>query len=162
VVEQHSKKRRHGGLAQSSERSHRRRHFHPDDDGLLQTADELAGGTKQGPPDRLGLNSPSLCSMTSATSNRRVGTRAVASAVLSGFPPDAPTPAALRTAHTTAKSRHIFFCLNAVIGSASPALSSSRPGLSALSLPCRPRTFASPISPRASHKNRLVPLALQP
>jgi peptidyl-dipeptidase A len=42
LAEQHFEKRRDGRLAQSFEGSHRRRHFHPCNDGILQTAHELA------------------------------------------------------------------------------------------------------------------------
>src|SRR5205085_11807276 len=49
-------KRRHRRLAQSLERSDRRRHLHARDDGLFQTAHDLAGRTKQRPPDWLGLS----------------------------------------------------------------------------------------------------------
>ena len=55
MVEQHSEKRRHGRLAQSFERSDRRRHLHARDDGLLQAAYGLARRTKQRPTDRVGV-----------------------------------------------------------------------------------------------------------
>jgi len=42
-------------LAESAEGSHGRRHLHARDDGIFQTADELAGGTEQRPSDRLGV-----------------------------------------------------------------------------------------------------------
>src|SRR5262249_48337831 len=48
-------KGRHRRLAQSFERRDRRRYLHWRDDGLLRTTDELARGTKQRPPDRLGI-----------------------------------------------------------------------------------------------------------
>ena len=62
MAEQHFEKRRYRRLAQSLEGSHRRGHFYSRDDGLLQAADELAGGTKQRSPDRLGVAQASCLS----------------------------------------------------------------------------------------------------
>src|SRR5437868_5259200 len=55
LVEQYFEKGWNGRLAESSEGGYRRRYFHSRDGRVFQTAAKLAGGTKQRPPDRLGV-----------------------------------------------------------------------------------------------------------
>ncbi len=55
LLENILEERQHRRLAQGAERRHRRRHLHPRHGGVFQAAANLARGTKQRPPDRVGL-----------------------------------------------------------------------------------------------------------